>query len=78
MGGGRCQGLVVRQRLPGDKTDGHPDPGKETVIRLIRELGALGVNAIDTDEGNATEDRTADKLSDPFGVVPIRIGNGRC
>jgi aryl-alcohol dehydrogenase-like predicted oxidoreductase len=32
------------------KPDGHPDPGKENVIRMIHELGALGVNAIDTAE----------------------------
>ncbi len=30
--------------------DGHPDPGKENVIRMIHELGDLGVNAIDTAE----------------------------
>lgn len=32
------------------KPDGHPDPGKDNVIRMIRELGDLGVNAIDTAE----------------------------
>ncbi|MDD3275709.1 MAG: aldo/keto reductase [Kiritimatiellales bacterium] len=32
------------------KPDGHPDPGKENVIRMIHELGDLGVNAIDTAE----------------------------
>ncbi len=32
------------------KPDGHPDPGKENVIRMIQELGDLGVNAIDTAE----------------------------
>ena len=32
------------------KPDGHPDPGKENVIRMIRELGDLGINAIDTAE----------------------------
>jgi aryl-alcohol dehydrogenase-like predicted oxidoreductase len=32
------------------KPDGHPDPGKENVIRMIHELGELGVNAIDTAE----------------------------
>ena len=30
--------------------DGHPDPGRENVIRMIHELGDLGVNAIDTAE----------------------------
>ncbi len=30
--------------------DGHPDPGKESVIRMIQELGDLGINAIDTAE----------------------------
>jgi len=32
------------------KPDGHPDPGKEAVIRMIRELGEEGINAIDTAE----------------------------
>jgi aryl-alcohol dehydrogenase-like predicted oxidoreductase len=32
------------------KPDGHPDPGKEKVIRMIHELGDLGINAIDTAE----------------------------
>jgi aryl-alcohol dehydrogenase-like predicted oxidoreductase len=32
------------------KPDGHPDPGKENVIRMIQELGDLGLNAIDTAE----------------------------
>ncbi|UCC25337.1 MAG: aldo/keto reductase, partial [Gemmatimonadales bacterium] len=32
------------------KPDGHPDPGGANVIRLIHELGDLGVNAIDTAE----------------------------
>ncbi|MDF7798109.1 aldo/keto reductase [Pontiellaceae bacterium B1224] len=32
------------------KPDGHPDPGKENIIRMIHELGDLGINAIDTAE----------------------------
>ena len=32
------------------KPDGHPDPGKDNVIRMIHELGDLGVSAIDTAE----------------------------
>jgi aryl-alcohol dehydrogenase-like predicted oxidoreductase len=32
------------------KPDGHPDPGETNVIRMIHELGDLGVNAIDTAE----------------------------
>jgi aryl-alcohol dehydrogenase-like predicted oxidoreductase len=32
------------------KPDGHPDPGEANVIRMIHELGDLGVNAIDTAE----------------------------
>ena len=32
------------------KPDGHPDPGKDHVIRMIHELGDLGINAIDTAE----------------------------
>lgn len=34
----------------GGKPDGHPDPGKENVVRMIRTLGDLGVNAVDTAE----------------------------
>jgi aryl-alcohol dehydrogenase-like predicted oxidoreductase len=30
------------------RPDGYPDPGRERVVRLIRELGALGINVIDT------------------------------
>lgn len=32
------------------KPDGHPDPGKDNVIHMIRDLGELGINAIDTAE----------------------------
>ena len=32
------------------KPDGHPDPGERNVLRMIHELGDLGVNAIDTAE----------------------------
>jgi aryl-alcohol dehydrogenase-like predicted oxidoreductase len=32
------------------KPDGHPDPGKQNAIRMIHELGDLGLNAIDTAE----------------------------
>ncbi|MDQ8190866.1 aldo/keto reductase [Roseibacillus persicicus] len=32
------------------KADGHPDPGKENAIRLIRELGERGLNFIDSAE----------------------------
>lgn len=32
------------------KPDGHPDPGKTAVIRMIRGLGDAGINAIDTAE----------------------------
>lgn len=41
------------------KPDGHPDPGKDAVVRMIRELGDLGVNFIDTAEqyGNGESER---------------------
>lgn len=41
------------------KPDGHPDPGRENVLRLIRELGDRGVNCIDTAEqyGNGESER---------------------
>jgi aryl-alcohol dehydrogenase-like predicted oxidoreductase len=65
--------------------DGHPDPGKENVIRTIRELGELGVNAIDTAEqysageserrvGEALKGRRDDwVISTKFGY---RVGPG--
>lgn len=49
------------------KPDGHPDPGKNSVIRMIRELGDLGVNAIDTAEqysAGESERRIAEALED--------------
>jgi aryl-alcohol dehydrogenase-like predicted oxidoreductase len=41
------------------KPDGHPDPGKGAVLRMIRELGERGVNFIDTAEqyGNGESER---------------------
>jgi aryl-alcohol dehydrogenase-like predicted oxidoreductase len=47
------------------KPDGHPDPGKENVLRMIRELGDLGINAIDTAEqysNGESERRTGEAL----------------
>ncbi|MFU8781343.1 MAG: aldo/keto reductase [Kiritimatiellia bacterium] len=43
----------------GGKPDGHPDPGKKNVLRLIQELGDMGVNFIDTAEqyGNGESER---------------------
>ncbi len=43
----------------GGKPDGHPDPGKQNVLRMIRELGDMGVNFIDTAEqyGNGESER---------------------
>ena len=49
-----------------NKPDGHPDPGKENVIRMIHELGDLGVNAIDTAEqysAGESERRVGDALA---------------
>lgn len=43
------------------KPDGHPDPGKENVVRMIRALGDLGVNAIDT----------AEQYSAAFSSMPL-------
>ncbi|MFA5687877.1 MAG: aldo/keto reductase [Kiritimatiellales bacterium] len=45
--------------------DGHPDPGKENAIRMIHELGDLGINAIDTAEqysAGESERRTGEAL----------------
>ena len=41
------------------KPDGHPDPGKDNVLRLIGELADRGVNCIDTAEqyGNGESER---------------------
>lgn len=41
------------------KPDGHPDPGKRVVLRMIQELGDMGVNFIDTAEqyGNGESER---------------------
>ena len=49
------------------KPDGHPDPGKENVIRMIHELGDLGINAIDTAEqysAGESERRVGEALKD--------------
>jgi aryl-alcohol dehydrogenase-like predicted oxidoreductase len=49
------------------KPDGHPDPGKENTIRLIRELGDRGLNFIDTAEqygGGEAERRTGRALQE--------------
>ncbi|MBL7215516.1 MAG: aldo/keto reductase [Phycisphaerae bacterium] len=45
------------------KPDGHPDPGEENVLRLIRELGDRGINFIDTAEqyGNGESERRVGK-----------------
>ena len=48
------------------KPDGHPDPGKENVLRLIRELGERGVNCIDTAEqygGGESERRVGEAIA---------------
>lgn len=45
--------------------DGHPDPGKEHALRLIRELGDRGINFIDTAEqygDGEAERRTGEAL----------------
>jgi aryl-alcohol dehydrogenase-like predicted oxidoreductase len=41
------------------KADGHPDPGKGAVLHMIRELGDMGINFIDTAEqyGNGESER---------------------
>ena len=49
------------------KPDGHPDPGKDNVIRMIHELGDCGVNAIDTAEqysAGESERRVGEALKD--------------
>ncbi len=47
--------------------DGHPDPGKENVLRLIRELGERGLNFIDCAEqygDGEAERRTGEALKE--------------
>ena len=49
------------------KPDGHPDPGKENVTRMIHELGDCGINAIDTAEqysAGESERRVGEALRD--------------
>jgi len=49
------------------KPDGHPDLGKDNVIRMIHELGDCGVNAIDTAEqysAGESERRVGEALKD--------------
>lgn len=43
----------------GGRPDGHPDPGKDNVLQLIRQLGERGINFIDTAEqyGNGESER---------------------
>lgn len=67
------------------KPDGHPDPGEDKVVRMIHELGDLGINAIDTAEqysageserrvGKALKDRRDQwVISSKFGY---RVGPG--
>lgn len=61
------------------KPDGHPDPGKESVIRMIRELGDAGINAIDTAEqysDGESERRTGEAVRDARGrwVISTKFG----
>jgi aryl-alcohol dehydrogenase-like predicted oxidoreductase len=61
------------------KPDGHPDPGKENVIRMIHELGDLGVNAIDTAEqysAGESERRVGEALKGRRGqwVISSKFG----
>ena len=47
--------------------DGHPDPGKENVLRMIHELGERGINCIDTAEqysAGESENRVGEALKD--------------
>lgn len=55
IGAWQLAGPLAFEGLP----DGHPDPGRETVLRLIREVGDMGVNCIDTAEqyGNGESER---------------------
>lgn len=41
------------------KADGHPDPGRDYSVRLIREAGEMGINFVDTAEqyGNGESER---------------------
>jgi aryl-alcohol dehydrogenase-like predicted oxidoreductase len=67
------------------KPDGHPDPGRDNVIRMIHELEDLGINAVDTAEqysageserrvGEAVKDRRSRWIiSSKFGY---RVGAG--
>lgn len=61
------------------KPDGHPDPGKENVIRMIHELGDMGINAIDTAEqysAGESERRVGEALKDrrDHWVISTKFG----
>ncbi|MDD2598732.1 MAG: aldo/keto reductase [Kiritimatiellae bacterium] len=61
IGGWQLAGPLAFDGQP----DGHPDPGKSYVLRLIRELGALGINFIDTAEqygGGESERRVGEAV----------------
>lgn len=55
IGGWQLAGPLAFDGQP----DGHPDPGKDNVLRMIRELGDAGINFIDTAEqyGNGESER---------------------
>jgi len=58
------------------KPDGHPNPGKRAVLRMIRELGDMGVNFIDTAEqyGNG-ESQYLPGCQKPGGLQSRSRGN---
>ncbi len=61
IGGWQLAGPLAFDGQP----DGHPDPGKESVLRMIRELGNRGVNCIDTAEqygGGESERRVGEAV----------------
>ncbi|MFA7174360.1 MAG: aldo/keto reductase [Kiritimatiellia bacterium] len=61
IGGWQLAGPLAFDGQP----DGHPDPGRESVLRMIRELGELGINFIDTAEqygGGESERRVGEAV----------------
>ncbi|MDA3923485.1 MAG: aldo/keto reductase [Kiritimatiellae bacterium] len=61
VGGWQLAGPLAFDGQP----DGHPDPGKDNVLRLIQELGERGINFIDTAEqygGGESERRVGQAL----------------
>ena len=57
------------------KPDGHPDPGKKKVLRMIAELHDLGINHIDTAANTALSADVNGELNRVFGDVRLNLSS---